>query len=158
MLHGRLLKETKDYLERIIIPMETQLPPYTWDTNNYNNSRRLFRASQETLVNSKDPALLIHPIDDIADVMAMTHAYMEVSSKRFVDTVPQLVDLMFLHGLTKELRKMLVEQLGLVDPKENVDLDGLMVEDKHIRNDRDRLLAKQECLEKSLEELERFND
>ncbi|RUS19479.1 hypothetical protein BC937DRAFT_87399 [Endogone sp. FLAS-F59071] len=156
LLHERLLTETMNCLKQIIIPMETQLPPFTWDTENFNISRSKFRVTHEKWFN-ENSGLLIRPADDSCEVMAMAYAYMKVSHTRFIDTVPQLIDLLFLHGLTKELRKTLVEQLGLVDPNKKVDLDTLMVEDKYLKSKRDRLLAKQECLLKSLEELERID-
>lgn len=87
----------------------------------------------------------------------MVQTYLKIASTRFADSVPQVVDLVFLHKFTETLQDHLVEELGLVDPKVEVDLNALVVEDKEIVKKRDELIAKKECFLMSLDELGKLN-
>ena len=124
--------------------METAIPPYTWDFDTFNFRRDKFRNASQ------------RPFDDIVQCMAMIDAYMQTASRRFADNVSQLICLIFLHGFAKGVRQSLVEQLGLVDPKDDVDFDQLVVEDEYIGNQRERLLAKRKCFVDSFNELDKF--
>ncbi|RUP08584.1 P-loop containing nucleoside triphosphate hydrolase protein [Jimgerdemannia flammicorona] len=164
-LHGELHMAARARLEDMIIPMEIKLPPYTWNQHYLISNRDHFRkqpvqiSQTETSFNRRYPQPVAPPIaphDDIRELAAMIRAYIKVSHKRFSDNVPLTIDLVFLHKFTEQLHDHLAKHLGLVDRKEDVDLEVLMEEDKEIATERKILSAKHECFTKALEELDRF--
>ncbi|RUS26006.1 P-loop containing nucleoside triphosphate hydrolase protein [Jimgerdemannia flammicorona] len=144
-LHHKHQEAAKNLLETVMIPMETKLSPFTWNHDHLIYHRDYFRnptANQN--------------VDGIRDLTAMVRAYIMVAHKRFTDNVPLSIDLIFLREFTEQLHESLVDQLGIVNPKDEVNVEMLMEEDEGILAERKSLWAKHECFMKAFDELDRI--
>ncbi|KAI0641574.1 P-loop containing nucleoside triphosphate hydrolase protein [Trametes meyenii] len=99
------------------------------------------RQGYTTTTRQHFPRLLDHrdTFEDEIAVMADVRAYFEVVYKRFADDVPETIKLNLLVNFVKSLRSYLIEQLQLGKDDATERMQGLLVEEPHVANERKRL-------------------
>ncbi|TFY83071.1 hypothetical protein EWM64_g941 [Hericium alpestre] len=89
-------------------------------------------------------------------VMAQVRSYFQVAYKRVIDTIPSMIDLVFLKGVQNDIQNFLLEKIQ-IGGKDGRDLCArYLAEDPDVVARRDEIMARQETLEKVKAELYSF--
>ncbi|KAH7928503.1 hypothetical protein BV22DRAFT_199383 [Leucogyrophana mollusca] len=89
-------------------------------------------------------------------VMAEVRGYFQVAYKRVIDTIPSLLDLLFVKAVGKALQSYLITKLGIGTANSSERLAMYVAEDPHVVSLREELIAKKKRLEVVEVELRNF--
>jgi hypothetical protein len=97
------------------------------------------------------------PHDEALVVISEVRAYWQLAYKRVIDNVPSAIDRAFLHGLSQDIQKALLEGLGLTSNDANDKARRYLAEDPRVTGDREELQAKLARLEDVWRQLVQFS-